>query len=71
MPLNYWYEQYGAIGYRRRLFGRWHPKFYPNGVKGSLNRGNFRTGWGHKAGRGDVFRTSLTNGKHIDWFHRY
>jgi RHS repeat-associated protein len=58
------------IGYQSRLFGRFHPKYLPDGVKGLLNRGPIRTGWSNK-GAQHVFRTAVgkpgTRFK-IDWF---
>jgi len=61
-----------TFGPRSYLFGRKN-SFMLNGRKGILNRGYFRTGWGCKKGRGDVFRTSLgspPNNPHIDWIFR-
>jgi len=61
-----------TFGYKSLLFGRRHHIYLPDGVKGILNRGPLRTGWGNFSGR-DVFRTSIGNppgNKHIDWFFR-
>lgn len=59
-----------SFGYASELFGRYHPKFLPNGVKGTLNSGIIRTGWGNNNGV-NTFRTSIfhsPNQIHIDWF---
>ena len=59
-----------SFGYVSELFGRYHPKFLPNGVKGTLNSGIIRTGWGNNNGV-NTFRTSIfhsPNQRHIDWF---
>ncbi|AZI20640.1 hypothetical protein EIH08_07880 [Chryseobacterium taklimakanense] len=47
-----------SLGYQSKLFGRYHHKFLPNGVKGSLNQGYIRTGW-RNHGSSHVFRTAV------------
>ncbi|MDB0600836.1 hypothetical protein PL373_06715 [Tenacibaculum maritimum] len=57
------------LGYGSKYFGRFHPKYLPDGVKGIFNRGVLRTGWGNNRGI-HTFRTSIGNtGRHIDWFY--
>jgi hypothetical protein len=57
------------VGYGSKYFGRYHPKYLPDGVKDVFNKGILRTGWGNNNGI-NTFRTSIGNtGKHIDWFH--
>jgi len=58
------------FGYKSKWFGRWNPQHLPNGVKGKLNQGPYRTGWGWNNNTGrHTFRTSAGHtGKHIDWF---
>ena len=62
--------QSNAAGYKSPLFGRYHPKL-PDGRRGLLNRGTFRTGWSNHGNR-HVFRTAFgkrgTKWK-IDWFY--
>lgn len=59
-----------SFGYASELFGRYHPKYLPNGTKGKLNTGIIRIGWGNNNGV-HTFRTSIfhsPNQIHIDWF---
>lgn len=45
------------LGYRSNLFGRYHSRFLPDGVKGRWNQGSFRVGWNAHNGR-HVFRAA-------------
>src|SRR5690606_34504202 len=57
-----------SFGYASELFGRYHPKYLPNGTKGKLNTGIIRIGWGNNNGV-HTFRTSIfhsPNQIHID-----
>lgn len=63
------------FGYQSKLFGRYHSKYLPDGVKGSLNTGFIRIGWSNK-GSQHVFRTAIGHKgsnyhKHIDWFSKF